>query len=63
MVALGTISINHTLKGIIQNPRPFVKDGTYEENWAIEGEAAEELAIDYGTPSGHTITSIDYLAS
>lgn len=56
-VVLGSTIINNTLKSIIQNPRPFVAEETYIENWAVSEEMAEELALGYSTPSGHVMSS------
>lgn len=55
MVALVTMSINHVLKTIIANPRPFVAEGTYAQKWAVSEARAAELVAEYSTPSGHAM--------
>ena len=55
VVALVTMSLNHLLKLLIANPRPFVVDGTYTAQWAVSAERAAELATEFSTPSGHAM--------
>jgi membrane-associated phospholipid phosphatase len=55
VLVLLTMSLNHVLKTLIANPRPFVAEGTYAERWAVSGAKAEELAAEYSTPSGHAM--------
>lgn len=49
--------LNQTLKIFIRNPRPFVIDGTYQQNWAVSSTDATELAQEFSTPSGHAQSS------
>ncbi len=53
VLILLTMSLNHLLKIIIKNPRPFIREGTYARQWAVSAENAKELATEYSTPSGH----------
>jgi membrane-associated phospholipid phosphatase len=55
VLVLLTMSLNHILKIVIKNPRPFIRDGTYLHEWAISRPAALELATEYSTPSGHAM--------
>jgi membrane-associated phospholipid phosphatase len=55
VLTLLTMSLNHLLKTIIMNPRPFITDGTYPERWAVSLGRAQELATEYSTPSGHAM--------
>jgi hypothetical protein len=55
MVALVTMSINHVMKTIIANPRPFAVDGSFSQNWAVSDAKSAELAAEYSTPSGHAM--------
>lgn len=55
VLTLATMSLNHLLKTIIMNPRPFMAEGTYSERWAVSPDKAEELAAEYSTPSGHAM--------
>jgi len=55
VLVLVTMSVNHVLKTLIANPRPFVAEGTHAERWAVSGVKAEELAAEYSTPSGHAM--------
>jgi len=56
LLALGTMLLNHVLKTIIANPRPFVGEGTWAEKWAVSPAKAESLVSEYSTPSGHAMT-------
>jgi len=53
MAVITTTLINHSLKLLIRNPRPFVKEGTYKDNWAISQSNMEDTAHSFSTPSGH----------
>ena len=55
IVVLVTGVINHLLKVAIQNPRPFVTDGTYMQEWAVSADRAARLVTEYSTPSGHAM--------
>jgi membrane-associated phospholipid phosphatase len=55
VLLLLTMSLNHFLKTLIANPRPFVSNGTYAEKWAVSAAKADELAREYSTPSGHAM--------
>ncbi len=55
VLALVTMSLNHLLKTLIANPRPFISEGTYAEKWAVSAAKAAELATEYSTPSGHAM--------
>jgi membrane-associated phospholipid phosphatase len=55
VLTLLTMSLNHLLKTIIMNPRPFITDGTHLEKWAVSPGKAQELATEYSTPSGHAM--------
>ncbi|MEN8183358.1 MAG: phosphatase PAP2 family protein [Myxococcota bacterium] len=56
VLALVTMSVNHFVKTVIANPRPFIDEGTYAEKWAVSEAKAAELAPEYSTPSGHAMT-------
>ena len=56
-VVLVTMCLNHVLKILIQNPRPFITQGTFAEKWAVSAEKAQELATEYSTPSGHAMSA------
>lgn len=60
ILALGTMCINHLMKTIIANPRPFVAEGSFEQNWAISKARAAELATEYSTPSGHAMAGASF---
>lgn len=53
VVALVAMSLNHLLKTLVANPRPFIQEGTYAEKWAVSSAKAKTLATEYSTPSGH----------
>lgn len=57
LIALISMSINHLLKSIIGFQRPFVKEGTFLENWLVSKENALELVSENSTPSGHAMSS------
>jgi membrane-associated phospholipid phosphatase len=60
VLALVTMSLNHVLKSLIANPRPFIGEGTYAEKWAVSEAKAHELAAEYSTPSGHAMTGASF---
>jgi membrane-associated phospholipid phosphatase len=55
VLILLTMSLNHVLKIIIKNPRPFLREGTWLQQWAVPADNARELATEYSTPSGHAM--------
>ena len=57
IVVLLSMIANHLLKTLIQNPRPFVEDGTYQDAWAVSAARASELVAEYSTPSGHAMAA------
>lgn len=57
ILVLSTMVLNHLLKALIKNPRPFVPEGTYIDNWAVSHERAIQLATDFSTPSGHAMAA------
>ena len=59
LVAL-TMSLNHVLKILIGNPRPFIQQGNYLQKWAVPIENARELATEYSTPSGHAMAASSF---
>jgi hypothetical protein len=62
MLALVTMSINHVMKTIIANPRPFVAEGSFSQDWAVSEAKAAELAAEYSTPSGHAMAGGSFYA-
>jgi hypothetical protein len=44
VIALLAMTLNHFLKTLIGNPRPFVADENYPRKWAISAENMRELA-------------------
>jgi len=56
LLVLLTMCLNHVLKIIIKNPRPFIHEGTYLQKWAVSTENAKALATEYSTPSGHAMS-------
>jgi membrane-associated phospholipid phosphatase len=59
-MVLVTMSLNHLLKLLLGNARPFVTDGTYLEKWAVSAEKARELVVEYSTPSGHAMSAVAF---
>lgn len=57
IVVLVSMIANHLLKTLVQNPRPFVEDGTYLENWEVSPARATELVAEFSTPSGHAMAA------
>lgn len=55
-LTLIAMSLNHVLKTLVMNPRPFVGDGSWAERWAVSPKRAAELATEYSTPSGHAMS-------
>jgi membrane-associated phospholipid phosphatase len=55
VLTLITMSLNHLLKMLVMNPRPFITEGSYAEKWAVSPAKIEELATEYSTPSGHAM--------
>ena len=57
VLVLLTSSLNGVLKLIIKNPRPFVREGTYLKKWIVPAQDANQLAMEYSTPSGHAMSA------
>jgi membrane-associated phospholipid phosphatase len=55
VLVLLTMELNHLIKIVIKNPRPFVREGTYGQEWAVSPENARDLITEYSTPSGHAM--------
>jgi membrane-associated phospholipid phosphatase len=55
-----TMSLNHILKILIKNPRPFIREGDYLRKWAVSADYARDLAIEYSTPSGHAMAGASF---
>jgi membrane-associated phospholipid phosphatase len=62
VIVLLSMSLNHILKMIIKNPRPFIREGTYMQKWAVSPDMARELATEYSTPSGHAMACSAFYA-
>lgn len=60
VLALVTMSLNHLLKTLIANPRPFIRDGTFAEKWAVSPGKTVELSAEYSTPSGHAMAGSSF---
>lgn len=58
MVVLTSNILNHLLKIIIRNPRPFVTEGSYSEKWIVSDP--DELALSFSTPSGHSMSGMTF---
>ena len=54
------MSINHVLKIIIKNSRPFIGEGDYMQKWAVPIENARDLATEWSTPSGHAMAAASF---
>ena len=52
VLVIVTMTLNHLLKIVIRNPRPFVEEDTYIQNWAIATQNVTDLVAEYSTPSG-----------
>jgi len=50
-----TMCLNHVLKILIKNPRPFILEGDHLQKWSVPQSYARDLAIEYSTPSGHAM--------
>jgi hypothetical protein len=57
VLVLVTMSFNDVLKMLIKNPRPFIREGTYKQQWAVSAKDAKVLAAEYSTPSGHAMAA------
>ncbi len=55
-----TMGLNHILKIIIKNPRPFIREGTYLKKWAVSPDYVRDLATEYSTPSGHAMAAASF---
>ena len=62
IVTLAAMSLNHLLKILIMNPRPFVAEGSHLEHWAVSPATAAALATEYSTPSGHAMAGAAFYA-
>lgn len=62
VLVLLTMTANHLLKLAIQNPRPFVSEGTYLEKWDVSPFKARELVTEFSTPSGHAMAGSTFYA-
>jgi membrane-associated phospholipid phosphatase len=60
VLALLSMCLNHGLKTLIANPRPFVAEGTWAQKWAVPAADAQELAREYSTPSGHAMAGASF---
>jgi membrane-associated phospholipid phosphatase len=52
-----TMCLNHVLKIVIKNPRPFVLEGDYLQKWAVPIDNARDLATEWSSPSGHAMAA------
>jgi membrane-associated phospholipid phosphatase len=59
-LVLVTMTLNHVMKTIIANPRPFVVEGSFSKSWAVSEAKAKELAAEYSTPSGHAMAGASF---
>lgn len=57
LVTVFSYTVNHILKIIFANPRPFSQDGTYVDKWAISESNVEDRLTEFSTPSGHAMDS------
>lgn len=55
-----TMCLNHVMKILIGNPRPFIKEGTYRHEWAVPAGNVPDLAREYSTPSGHAMAGASF---
>lgn len=55
VLTLLTMSLNHILKTLVHNPRPFMGDGSYRTKWLVSEARAADLATEFSTPSGHAM--------
>lgn len=54
------MSLNHILKTLIMNPRPFISQGDFMDRWAVSAGKVRELATEYSTPSGHAMAGASF---
>jgi membrane-associated phospholipid phosphatase len=52
--------VNHILKIIIKNPRPFIIEGDYLQKWGVPLGNARDLATEWSTPSGHAMAAASF---
>lgn len=57
---LATMATNDILKSLIRNPRPFIAEGTWRQNWAVSPARAQLLAAEFSTPSGHAMGAASF---
>ncbi|MDA9411587.1 phosphatase PAP2 family protein [Bradyrhizobium sp. CCBAU 45384] len=57
LIASLTMCLNHALKLVIANPRPFILEGTHLWRWAVSPEQVHALAAEFSTPSGNAMTA------
>ena len=57
VLILFTMAFNDLLKLAIKNPRPFIREGTWQNKWAVSPQSVATLAAEYSTPSGHAMGS------
>ena len=57
VLVLASMCLNHVLKSLVMNPRPFIAEGEHLDKWAVTAEKAQELAHEYSTPSGHAMSA------
>ena len=55
LLAVTTSTLNHLLKIIIRNPRPFVSDGSYVSKWDSGVPDPAVTSTEFSTPSGHAM--------
>lgn len=55
-----TMCLNHVVKILVRNPRPFIREGTYLQKWAVSPQMAQDLAREYSTPSGHAMAGASF---
>ncbi len=60
LLVLLTMAANDLLKNLIRNPRPFVDEGIWRQNWAVSAAQARSLAAEFSTPSGHAMGSASF---
>jgi membrane-associated phospholipid phosphatase len=60
VLTLLAMSLNHILKTLIMNPRPFISQGDFMDRWAVSAAKARELATEYSTPSGHAMAGATF---
>ncbi|OLS27828.1 MAG: hypothetical protein HeimC2_10230 [Candidatus Heimdallarchaeota archaeon LC_2] len=60
IVTIFSSALNQMIKVIVRNPRPYVNDGTYQDNWAINEDDIELTATEFSTPSGHAMGAASF---